>query len=163
MDISSPRHFSTCMFWPCTWTFLVQGLFGTGTFWHKEFLAPWIFRHLNILTHVYFGTLQSNMDVLAQTFWHLCYCTEMSMCRNAPCRNVPLLKIPHVENSPCRNVPVLKLPSAGTSKVPNGALAEMVPWWNIRAEMTIAKISGAEMVGSQKARLKMFFKVINRK
>ena len=55
------------------WTFR-HGLFGTGTFWQKEFLAQWTFRHgifwhLNISAHGYFGTLQSNMDILAQICW----------------------------------------------------------------------------------------------
>ena len=91
--------------------------FDMGTFRHEEFLAQehfgtGIFRHLNISAHGYFGTLQSNIDVSAQTFWHLCYCAEMSMCRNVPvpkcscaknssCRKFPVPKIPHVETFPC--------------------------------------------------------------
>ena len=51
---------------------LTQKPFDLGTFRHGIFL------HLNILAHGFFGTLQSNMDVLAQTFWHLCYCAKMS-------------------------------------------------------------------------------------
>ena len=117
-----------------------------GNFWHKEFLAPWtlkhgIFRHLNILAHGYFGTLQSNMDVLPQTFWHLCYCAEMSMCRN-----VPVSKFSCAENFLCRKFLVLKSPHVEMSATPNGALAEMFPWWNIRADMTFAEMFRAEMV-----------------
>ena len=55
-------------------------------------------------------------------------------------------KSPRAEKSPCRNVPMLKCPSAGTSAAPNGACAKMFPWWNIRAEMTLAKIFRAQMV-----------------
>ena len=70
-----------------------------GTFWHKEFSAPWsfrhgIFQHLNISAHGYFSTLQSNMDVLAQTFRHLCHCAETFM---VPKNLVP--KSPRAEKS----------------------------------------------------------------
>ena len=58
-------------------------------------------------------------------------------------------KIPRAENFPRRNVLVLKSPSAGTSAAPNGAHAEMFPWWNIRAEMTLAEMFSAEMVYSR--------------
>ena len=97
-----------------------MGHFRHGEFWHEEFSAPehfgtGIFRHLNISAHGYFGTLQSNMDVSAQTFRHLCYCAEMSMCRNVPvpkcscaenssCRKVTMSKCSRVEMSICRNV-----------------------------------------------------------
>ena len=117
-DISSPGHFSTCMFRPCrrtgTWTFHLHGRFDTRTFRHGDILAQGIFVtmdrhgifwHLNILTHGYFGTLKSNMDVLEQTFRHLCYFAEMSMCRNAP---VP--KCSCAENSSFRKVLVPKSP-----------------------------------------------------
>ena len=125
-DVSSREHFGTCTVRHCgrsgRWTFQHRnvsawGIFGTGNFRHKEFSAPehfgtGIFRHLNISAHGYFGTLQSNMDVSAQTFRHLCYCAEMSMCRNVPvpkcscaesfsCRKVPVPKSPHVEMFPC--------------------------------------------------------------
>ena len=72
------------------WTFITETfrhvhVLALRTHWHKEFSAPWtfwqgIFRHLNISAHGYFCTLQSNMDVLAQTFLHLCYCAKMSIC-----------------------------------------------------------------------------------
>ena len=94
-----------------------RGHFGTGNFRHEEFSAPWKFRHgifwhLNISTHGYFGTLQSNMDVLAQTFRHLCYFTKMSMCQNVPvpkcscvkmflCQKFLVPKSPHVKTFPC--------------------------------------------------------------
>ena len=78
-------------------------------FWHG------IFWHLNILAHGYFGTLQSSMDIYSQTFRHLCYCAEMSMCQNVPmpkcscaenssCWKVFMPKSPHVEMFPCWNV-----------------------------------------------------------
>ena len=97
-NVSSREHFGTCTLQPCgrsgRWTFQhgtvsKWGLFGRRNFWHEEFPAPWTFRqgifwHLNILAHGYFGTFQSNMDVLTQTFWHLCYCAENSLCRKVP-------------------------------------------------------------------------------
>ena len=125
-DVSSREHFGTCTVWPCgrsgRWTFQHRnistwGIFGMGNFRHEEFSAPehygtGIFWHLNISAHGYFGTLQSNMDVSAQTFWHLCYCAEMSMCRNVPvpkcscaekssCRKVLVPESPHVEMLRC--------------------------------------------------------------
>ena len=145
-DVSSREHFGTCTVRRCGcssrctfqhWNVSTWGIFGTGNFRHEEFSAPehfgtGIFRHLNISAHGYFGTLQSNMDVSAQTFRHLCYCAEMSMCRNVPvpkcscaenssCRKVPMSKCSRVEMSicwnvcsaewcTCRNVPVIKHP-----------------------------------------------------
>ena len=44
---------------------------GTGTFWLKDISA-----------HVHFGIVQSNIDILAQTFRHGCPCAKMFMCRN---------------------------------------------------------------------------------
>ena len=48
-----------------------QGLFGMGTFWHKEFSAPEYF------AYGYFGTLHNNMGVSAQTFVPKCPCANM--------------------------------------------------------------------------------------
>ena len=56
------------------------------------------------------------------------------------CRNIPVPKCSGAENSPCRNILVLKSPSARTSAAPNDACAEMFPWWDIRAEMTLAEM-----------------------
>ena len=150
-NVSSQEHFGTCTVRRCgrsgRWTFQHQnistwGIFGTGNFRHEEFSAPehfgtGIFWHLNISAHGYFGTLQSNMDFSAQTFWHLCYCAKMSMCRNVPvpkcscaenssCRKVPMSKCSRVEMSicrnvcstewcTCRNVPVMKHPCQNDS------------------------------------------------
>ena len=117
MNVSSQENFGSCTLWPCTcsgrWTLQHRnvstlGLFGAGNFRHKEVLAPWTFWQQKISAFGYFGTLQSNMDILAQTFRHLCYCAEMSMCRNVPmpkcscakkssCRKVLVPKSPHVE------------------------------------------------------------------
>ena len=133
---------------------LTQGHFGMGTFWNKEFLAPWtfwhgIFRHLNILAHGYFGTLQSNIDISAQTCWHLSYCAKMSMWRNVHgaekslCPKVPVLKSPCTETST-----ETKCPCAVTPTWPKRAYAEMSQWWNVCTKMSLVKILGAEMVGS---------------
>ena len=64
----------------------------------------------------------------------------------ARCQNIQVPKIPCAKNSLCQNIPVLKSPSAGTSPAPNGACAEMFPWWNIHAEMTLADMFCTEMV-----------------
>ena len=87
--------------------FSIPERFDMGYFRHGEFSAPehfgtGIFRHLNISAHGYFGTLQSNMDVSAQTFRHLCYCAEMSMCQNVPVPKCPW----------CRKILVPKSPDA---------------------------------------------------
>ena len=162
-DISSPGNFDTCMFRSCrrtgTWTFHLHGRFDTRTFRHGDILAQGIFVtmdrhgifwHLNILTHGYFGTLKSNMDVLEQTFRHLCYCAEMSPCRNVHgakkslCWKVPMLK------SPCTETPTeTKCPCAGTPPGPKCARAEMSQWWNVCAEISLADMLGTEMVGNR--------------
>ena len=118
-----------------------QGLFGMGTFWYKEFSAPWMFRHgmfqhLNILAHGYFGTFQSNLDISSQTFRHLCYCAEMSMCRN----------IHGAKKSLCQKVPVPKSPCTETSTEtecsmwPKHARAEMSRWSNVHAKMSCRNV-----------------------
>ena len=123
-----------------------DGRFNRGTFQHGEILARWIFgtmnfQHRNIsAAHGYFGTLQSNMDVSAQTFWHLCYCAKMSMCQNVPMprhscaknslnQKIPMSKCSHVKRSICQNV----------SSAEWCTYLKMFPWWNICAEMTLAK------------------------
>ena len=69
----------------------VQELFGTGTFRHKDFSAPWTFWHRDISAHVHFGTC---------TFQHV-HGDKISMCRYV-CR---------AETCPCQNVSVMKCPS----------------------------------------------------
>ena len=119
-DISSPGHFCTCMFWPCrltgTWTFWnkdfsVWGWFGTKNFWHygcfsMEYFGNWTFWHMDIL-----APCKSNMDVSAQTFWHLCYCTQMSMCQKVFVPNRQRRRNVHVpEQLQGRNVHLPKCP-----------------------------------------------------
>ena len=82
-----------------------QGLFDRETFWHKEFLAPWTFGHrifwyLNILAYGYFPTWQSNMNISAQKFVHLCYSAEMFMCRNVSTTKCPRAKMSMVPKDP---------------------------------------------------------------
>ena len=88
-------------------------------FWHKEFSAPrtfWhrIFWHLYISAHRYFGTFESNMDISAHTFWHLCYCAKMSKSQNVhvlKCLSAEMSVVPKnpcAEKSPCRKDLVLK-------------------------------------------------------
>ena len=120
--------------------------FGMGNFRHGEFSAPehfgtWIFWHL-AKQYGRFGT-----DISAPVL--LCRNVHVPKCPRAEmflCQKFLGPKSPCAEKSPCRNVPVLKCPSAGTSAAPNGARAEMFPWWNIRAKMTLAKMFRAEMV-----------------
>ena len=40
----------------------------------------------------------------------------------------------------------MKFPCASASAGPKYACAEMFQWWNVRFEMSLTKISGAEMV-----------------
>ena len=82
------------------------------TYQHVDILSPWMFRQRdfsaqghfgkrNFLHQGHFGTLQSNMDVTAQTFRLLNYCAEMSMCQN-----VPVPKFSCAKNSSCRKFPL---------------------------------------------------------
>ena len=68
------------------------------------------------------------------------------MCQNVPCQQVPVSKIPCAKEAPCRNVPVLKHQSAEMSAAPNGAHAEMFPRSNICAKMTLAEMFYVKMV-----------------
>ena len=135
-----------------------------GTFRHGEFSARGIFvtgtfRLGDISAHGHFGTVAQVPICLCRNVHISLQGAKISMRQNVQvpkypcaemfrCRKFLVPKIPRAENTPCRNVPVLKSPSAETSAVPNGACAEMFPWWNIHAEMTLAEISGSEMVGS---------------
>jgi hypothetical protein len=104
------------------WTFqdhFDTGIFRQGSFQQKDILAQkrfskGKFRHLNISAYGYFGTLQSNIDILAQTFCHLCYCAEISMCQN-----VPVLKCSYAKNSSCLKVLLPKSPHMARSKHSN--------------------------------------------
>ena len=144
MDLSTRECFDMGNF--RHWEFSARGIFGTWTFRHRDISAPehfgtWIFWHL-AKQYGRFGT-----DISAPVL--LCRNVHVPKCPRAEmflCRKFLVPKSPRAEKSPCRNVPVLKCPSAGTSAAPNGARAEMFPWWNICAEMTLAKMFRAEMV-----------------
>ena len=147
MDVSTRERFNMGTF--RHGEFSARGIFGTGTF-----------RHGDISAHGHFGTVAQVPKCLCRNVYIALQGAKISMCRNVqvpkyPCAEMFLCqkflvpKIPRAEKSPCRNVPVLKHPSAGTSAAPNGACAEMFPWWNIRAEMTLAKMFRAEMVYSR--------------
>ena len=110
MNVSSQENFGSCTLWPCTcsgrWTLQHRnvstlGLFGAGNFRHKEVLAPWTFWQQKISAFGYFGTLQSNMDILAQTFRHLC-------------KNVHMWKYPCAETFLCQKFLVPKSPQVKT-------------------------------------------------
>ena len=68
---------------------------------------------MDILVLGNYGTIQSNMDVSDQTFWHLCtlpnihvpkcFIAEISLCQK-----VPVSKYPNAEISLCRKVLVRK-------------------------------------------------------
>ena len=146
-DVSSREHFGTCTVRRCgrsgRWMFQhgnvsTWGFFGMRNFWHE--VPKCLFPNVNI-------SLQGAKISMCKMFRcrnipvPKCSCAE-----NSSCRKVPVPKSPHVEKSPCRNVPVLKCPSAGMSAAPNGARAEMFPWWHIHAKMTIAEMFRAEMV-----------------
>ena len=104
-----------------------------------ENIGTRIFQHMDISALGNFGTMQSNMDVSAQTFWHrhfgicaeMCCCAETSILPKYQCAkmfqflNVPVLKGSHANISRCQNVPCRKF------HVPNSLLAEMSGWAEI--------------------------------
>ena len=114
-----------------------QGLFGMGTFWHKELSGPWIFRLLNVLAHGYFSTLQSNMDIWAQTFGHLCYCGEISLCRKVLVPKRPWRRNVHVpKHVQGRNVHVSKCPGDEMSVWKCLCPKCLVPkWWEAELKL----------------------------
>ena len=149
------------LFWHLTFcreTFQYRHII-TGSFWHGDFSALWTFqyrtfclRHGDFLALGYFctgtlrhgditplgnfGTIQSNMDISAQTFWHLC--RNMLLCQNVCFAeiiyllklNVPVPKCPCLKRSPCQNIQVLKCPCPEKSlcrkvHLPNSLVAKM--------------------------------------
>ena len=85
-DYIGTRHFGKSHF--CT-DISSPELFSARTFWHE-----------NISAWVCFGTMKSNIDILAQSFQHGCPCSKMSMCPKYPCS----------EMFQCGNVHVPKRP-----------------------------------------------------
>ena len=112
-------------------------------FWHKWFLVLWmfwhgIFWHLNILAHGYFGTLQSNNDVSALTFWHLCYCAKMSMYQNvpnSPCRIVDFFDI-HF-NLKLGTISQLWLKTHGNASLPKNPCADKSLYQSLSIQMSM--------------------------
>ena len=105
--------------------------FGTWVFGksqHEEFSAHEHFGIKLFRFFFFFEKILKNSEKLPK-----CSCAE-----NSSCRKVPVPK--------SRNVPMLKRPCARTFPALNDACAEMFPWWNIHAEISLAEISGAEMV-----------------
>ena len=113
----------------CTRTFRHHGRYGTGTFWHKDILALEyfgirIFWPMDVLVDVHFGTLQS-------TFM---------------CQNILGLKCSNTVTSPCRSIQSAKnLPMPKSSWTENILVSENSPLWNVRAEMSPAKMSAAKI------------------
>ena len=167
-DVSSWEHFGTCTVRPADVP--ADGRFNTGRFQHGDFSAWGIFSMRNFWHHGhfstgYFGTWTfRHIDFLAPckaiwTFWHRHFstcatvpkgpCAKMSPCRNVHdaekslCWKVPVLKSPCTETST-----ETKCPCARTPTGPKRASAEMSWWWNVCAEMSLAEMLGAEMVGS---------------
>ena len=161
-EISSPGHFGTCTFRPCRcsgiWKFCphgcVQGLFGMGTFRHKDFLATWTFRHRDISAHGHFGTVAQVPKCLCRNVHIALQGAKISMCLNVQLPKHPVLKHPWCQNVPMQKSPCVeksmetKCPCAGKSAGPKHAHAKMPQWWNVHAEMSLAEMSGAKMVGS---------------
>ena len=138
-DVPAHRHFVSM-------DFLAWGHFGARNFrYHGCFsmghFGTWTFWDM----HGYFGTLQSNMDILAQTFWHLCYYARMLMCRNVPVPKRPW----------CQKILVPKCPRAKKSSYQNVHLPKHLQGRNVHApkcpsdEMSMAEMLNAEMVGSR--------------
>ena len=135
MDISTRECFDMGTF--RREEFSTRGIFGTGTF-----------RHRDISTHEHFGMVAQVPKCLCQNVHIALQGAKISMCRNVQvlkyptpkclwCWKLLMPKISCAEKSPCWNIPVLKCASAETSTGPNGVRAQMFPWWNIRAKMTL--------------------------
>ena len=165
MDILSP------------WTFRHRdisawGQNGTGTFWHR-----------NISTHGCFGTGKFRHH--AKQYGHrqfgtcaeMWYCAKTSILPKYPCaemfqcQNVPVPKDPHAEISRCRNIPVPKNSFCRKIHVPNNLLAEMsmetkcphaemILWWNICAKMSLAEMSGSEIIWSLQFNLSIWLTLV---
>ena len=126
MDISSPGHFSTCMFWPWghtgTWTFRLHGHFDR-TFQHRDILAQGIFGAMDISA----WDISVSEQFSTWIFWHL----AKQYGRFGTCRNVH-----GAEKSLCQKVPMpksfctkmsteMKCPCAGTLTEPNRGQSKM--------------------------------------
>ena len=86
--------------------FSAQGYFGTRTFWHGYFLAPWMFWHGDVTAleqgygHVYIALQGAKMYMCRNVHVSKYPCAEMSLCHNV-----------HVPKSPwCQKVPMMKCP-----------------------------------------------------
>ena len=76
------------------------------------------------------------MEILAPckaiwTFWHLCYCAKMSMCRNVPMLKCSVPKIPLAENSSCQKLSMSKRFRVETSICRNVRSAERCSCQNV--------------------------------
>ena len=120
-----------------TWHFVTrhedisaQEHFGMGIIWHHGYFGMGILRHWNISEQGYFSK------------WKYLYCF-------ARCQNVHMPKRPCAETSMCQNLHVPKYLSAKMFNCHNvnGSCpcAKKSPWWNVRAEMYIAKMSGVKI------------------
>ena len=146
-----------CKFWPCrcsgTCEYHLCGLFGTRTFRQRGILAQGFFGIMDVLArgHLTHGNVCAEMSIL------LCKVQKYPRAEMFRCWNIPCPHVHGAKNSLCQNVPVQKsfcfetsmetqCPCACTSA---GSKHHGMSWcWNIPAEMSLAEISGAEMVGS---------------
>ena len=121
-----------------------QGLFGMRTFRHENILAWVYFSTIDVSTQGCYGTMQSNIDILAQVplcenvpVWHECPCAKMSLCWNilvSKCSSAvtsPCLIVHGAEKYPCRNVLVPRCPCEEKSQ-----------WWNVHAIMSLSEMLG---------------------
>ena len=110
------------------WDIWAQEYFGKWTFWHWEISPPY-----KAIGH--FGT-----DILAK-------CVTVPKCSFS--RNIYVPKCPCEERSLCQNIQMPKFPCAEEFTCQIVSLpklhAEMFLGWNVRAEMSLAEMSGSDI------------------
>ena len=134
-------------------TFSSIDILSPWTFWHREFstgelFGAGTFQHGDITALGNFDTIQSNIDILAQTFWHLR--RNVLLCRNVHFAeiyicHVSVPKCPCAKISLCLRVHMQNSLLAKTSMEQKSPHAEMFLWWHVCAKMSLVEMSGAEI------------------
>ena len=122
--------FSECFIIHDSWRLgLISARGITGIFWHEDISAQ-----------EHFGTGAPVPKCLCRNVYVALHSAKMSMCQN-----VNVLKHPCAEMCQCCNIPVLNCPLCRNIPMLKCSRAEKSPWWNVCAEMSLAKMSGAEI------------------
>ena len=99
-----------------------------------EHFGTRIFQHIDILTQ---GTR-------AEISVPKCLCC-FERCQNVHCQNTHAPKCFSAMMFLCQNVHGAKIYPCQNVVVPKCPRAEKSPWWNVRAEMSLAEMSGAQI------------------